>query len=640
MIKIKKENSNYNLEQNKDGQSVLKDTKKSKHKFWKIFLTFFILLFTTMSLIRVPYVGAFFDTTFFNIIFGYTKYFAYLLIYLIFILWFFPDKLKKLFSKTNILTMVIFWVMINIIVTSIALTILKINGTLSPEFKSYWITNGSTDGYFTNWAENDWKNLGNYSHFFNDRSYGGILAYLIVVLFQTFATPLLAIIISIVLVLFIIFFVKKKVLIKPKEAKVTKKENLNKEVKNLNEQVNFEQKAFVKKEQQIDTDNDKKENYKNINYINMFLEKINKKITAKNNFEFLDEPTNDFNYELKNNSKKLQEKVTTLFLSLKIDANFVSETIMFKSVILKFKIKGKKAVDFIDNNPDKINDFFSNQKINWYTNEDDEFVISEKYDLNPTVSLYEIIHEIGNNKHFVFGLGKDDKRKILSFNALQNPNTILFGSKGSGNSMLLCNMALSFASLNPASIVDISIIDPTDKTFKYLSLLPQLSKYSYSVLENNNLLTEFTNITKARLSVLKENNCVDIYEYKNKYVDDDNTKINLLVINCLEEIINDENNLNNLMFILQNAKKVGIITLMSMNNVTDNILKIKNLFDNTIVLKVDTIQDSNSILNSPTGFYLWGSGEGILKINNSTHYFQTAFITKDKIENLIKAISN
>ncbi|MBR2652674.1 hypothetical protein IKD56_05045 [bacterium] len=46
--------------------------------------------------------------------------------------------------------------MINIIVTSIALTILKINGTLSPEFKSYWITtNGSTDGYFTNWAEND-----------------------------------------------------------------------------------------------------------------------------------------------------------------------------------------------------------------------------------------------------------------------------------------------------------------------------------------------------------------------------------------------------------------------------------------------------------------------------------------------------
>lgn len=640
MIKIKKENNNYNLEQNKDDQSALKDTKKAKHKFWKIFLTFFILLFTTMSLIRVPYVGAFFDTTFFNIIFGYTKYFAYLLIYLFFILWFFPDKLKKLFSKTNILTMVIFWVMINIIVTSIALTILKINGTFSQtEFRLYWITtNGSTDGYFTNWAVNDWKNLGNYNYFFNARSYGGIVAYLIVVLFQTFATPLLAIIISIVLVLFIIFFVKKKVLIKSKEAKVTKKENLNKEVKNLNEQVNVEQKAFVKKEQQID--NDKKENYKNINYINMFLEKINKKITAKNNFRFLDEPTNDFNDELKNNSKKLQEKVTTLFLSLKIDANFISETIMFKSVILKFKIKGKKAVDFIDNNPDKINDFFSNQKINWYTNEDDEFVISEKYDLNPTVSLYEIIHEIGDNKHFVFGLGKDDKRKILSFNALQNPNTILFGSKGSGNSMLLCNMALSFASLNPASIVDISIIDPTDKTFKYLSLLPQLSKYSYSVLENNNLLTEFTNTTKARLSVLKENNCVDIYEYKNKYVDDDNTKINLLVINCLEEIINDENNLNNLMFILQNAKKVGIITLMSMNNVTDNILKIKNLFDNVIVLKVDTVQDSNSILNSPTGFYLWGSGEGILKINNSTHHFQTAFITKDKIENLIKAISN
>ena len=636
MTKLEKDNNNLDQLKNKEKSQI-------KHNFLKILISIIILLFLTMSLIRIPYVGSFFDTVFFNTIFGYTKYFAYLLIYLIVIFWFFPNKFKKIFSKTNVLTILIFWVMINIIITAIALTILKINGTLPgmSDFKLYWFTENSNDGYFTNWLKNDWNNIGNYNYFFNIRSYGGILIYLIVVLFQVYATPLLAVIIGIVLILFIIFFIKNKTnyLNKIKENVLFKKNKVIKEEKIVNESNHSS-----KKESQVLIDKknniDKKESNKNVNYINTFLMKINKQNLIKNNITFLNETSIDSLHELKNNSKELKEKVGTIFSSLGIDYSFIDEKIMFKSIILKFKLKGKKSIDFINNNPEKFNNSFSNLTINWYINDNDEFVISTKYDLNPTINLYEIIQNIGENNHFVFGLGKSDNRKILSFNGLLSPNTLVFGSKGSGNSMLLCNMILSFASLNPSNIVDISIIDPTDKTFKYLSLLPQLSKYSYNELENSNLLAQFVNNIEIRLNLLKENNCTDIYEYKNKYVDDDNTKINLLVINCLEEVIKDKNNLNNLIFILENAKKVGIITLISMNLITDNILKIKYLFDNFIVLKVDSINDSNALLDSSNAFYLWGNGEGIFKNTNSQiQQFQSSFITKDKIELLIKEIS-
>lgn len=55
-------------------------------KLAKILLQVILLIFLTMSLARVLYVGAFFDATIFSILFGYTKYFAYLLIYILVIL--------------------------------------------------------------------------------------------------------------------------------------------------------------------------------------------------------------------------------------------------------------------------------------------------------------------------------------------------------------------------------------------------------------------------------------------------------------------------------------------------------------------------------------------------------------------------
>lgn len=51
-------------------------------KLVKISLQVILLIFVTMSLTCVPAVGAFLDATIFSILFGYTKYFAYLLIYI------------------------------------------------------------------------------------------------------------------------------------------------------------------------------------------------------------------------------------------------------------------------------------------------------------------------------------------------------------------------------------------------------------------------------------------------------------------------------------------------------------------------------------------------------------------------------
>ena len=55
-------------------------------KLVKFLSQIILLIFLTMSLTCVPFVGAFLDATIFSILFGYTKYFAYLLIYILVIL--------------------------------------------------------------------------------------------------------------------------------------------------------------------------------------------------------------------------------------------------------------------------------------------------------------------------------------------------------------------------------------------------------------------------------------------------------------------------------------------------------------------------------------------------------------------------
>lgn len=150
-------------------------------KILKIIFWVFAFVFTTLSLIRVPFVGAFFDSTIFSILFGYTKYIAYFLIYLYLVMRLFPNKKKKIFTWRNAFIVTSIWLSISIIISSI-MVLINYN-TLQGSaltFDQYFV--GRPDSYFDYWRTHDWLNVMSTNLFYaNPRGYGGLLSFLLVI---------------------------------------------------------------------------------------------------------------------------------------------------------------------------------------------------------------------------------------------------------------------------------------------------------------------------------------------------------------------------------------------------------------------------------------------------------------------------
>lgn len=591
---------------------------KSNNVKWKkyifIVIKLLILILLCLSFTRTPYIGVFFDSTIFTIPFGYTKYFAYLFFAFLIIYSFAPTKNKKWFNYKTLFNVLVVWLFIAIIISSIGIQI-DYNPYRNDfkNFSDYFINNKNS--YFEFWKTNDWGKIHSpeYSFYLNPRSYGGLLSFLLVILFEFVAPIVLAILIAIALFLFV-------------GLKFNKYYQTQLKFRNNNE----------KKSTKINTNKD--DNI--ICYLDLLQSKKLK--TPIQNINQLSNYGFDDYSELEILSKKLANKIKTYFKSINIDPVFDNKEIMFKSIIHKYIFRNKKEINRFNNNLESFKIEFTNMDVEYYFEKEDELVIIQNVKVKSVISLHEVINDIESKDNFNVILGKLANRKSIYFNALQQPTSIIFGSKGSGSTMLLSNAILSLCLLNNKHLLNVNIIDTSGKSLKNLANLPHVNRYIDNNDEAINLLDEIIKLIDEREIILTTNKCSNIYEYNNKFDKKELINQNLLVINDLEELLLS-NNKNEVLIklekIISKAYKLGIIVLVLLNIIDDELEEIINKFNNLFVLKLDSEQDSIKLLGSPKSHYLAGSGDAILKTKNNEYHFQTFFVNKDEINQIINLIN-
>lgn len=623
---VKKSNTNsqsadIKMEKNSvKNKNVLDDKTNKILKFTCWILVF---VFTTLSLIRVPFVGAFFDSTIFSILFGYTKYFAYFFIYLFLLMCFFPDKKKKIFTWKNTFIVAGIWLSISIIISAIMVLINynTLQGS-SLTFSQYFV--GTENSYFDYWRSHDWLNVMSTNLFYaNPRGYGGLLSFVIVILFEA-VSPIILVIIMMLVIGVIVYFAFKKynfnTNVKTKTNTSSKNVVFSKWT-SIKEQA-FSTKKFTDVKEYLNTinENDFKLPIKSLNLIN--------------------ETSEDYYEDLKTEAERTTKKIQSAFTNLKIEFHLLSRKILFKSIIWNYEFKSKKDLKTIKDNFEQFKNSLVINEANVFF-ENDKLVISEKLDLKPVVSLKEALTNIGANNYYNFVIGKLEDRNLIYINGLLEPNMIVFGSRGSGLSMFISNLTLSLAALNNKDLLDITILDTSSKTLKVLSNLPQVSSYATEQSEIINGLDRIIELIKNRKEIINKYNCKDIYSYYNKTKKTD-LKIQLLVLHGLEELMvwNKNEFINKIKFILENSFATGIMVVISCNVVSNETTELNDLFNNIVVFKVDNESDSIDTINIPNAYYLWGNGDGIIKSCDKLYHFQAVFANKQETSIIIDTIKN
>lgn len=594
---------------------------KKTNKVLKIVFWFLSFIFTTLSLIRVPFVGAFFDATIFSILFGYTKYIAYFLIYLYLIISLLPNKKSKIFNRKNILNIATIWLLISIIISSIMVLVNynTLEGS-SLTFNQYFI--GNPDSYFDYWKNHDWLNVMSKNLFYaNPRGYGGLLSFVIVILFVA-VSPIVLAIIMIFLIIFIVSFNFKK-----HQNKLNSKSNISS--KNV---------AFLRwtsiKEQIFNN----KKFYDAKKYLNI-LNETDFQLPIKSLNSISDTSVDHYD-ELKIEAEKTTKKIQSNFSNLKIDFHLISKTILFRSIIWKYEFKSKKDLKIIKDNLEQFKNSLIINDVNVYF-DNDKLIISEKIDLKPIVSLKEGLNKISSNNYYSFLIGKLEDRNIIYINGLLEPNMIVFGSKGSGLSMFISNLILSIAALNNKELLDISILDTSNKTLKILSKLPQVTNFSTEQHEIIKSLDKVIELINNRIEIINKYNCKDIYNYYNK-INKTDLKVQLLVIHGLEELMvwNKNEFITKIKFILENSFSTGVMVVISCNVISNETTELNNLFNNIVTFRVDNKIDSLDTINNSDAYYLWGNGDGIIKTSNKLYHFQAIFVNKQETSTIIDTIEN
>ena len=174
-------------------------------KYVGIGVLYLILL---LSFIRVPYVGAFFDSVFFSFLFGWGKYLIYIFAFALAIIYWFPNAYKFVCKKRNL---ILYYPLIlfsfSLVLSGIGVYVDDLNNSAS--FSEFFV--GTPNSYITAWHNLDWGNVDSTKVFYaNPHAFGGLITMFIVACFSYISSALLIIIGIVILALVIFFMVSKK----------------------------------------------------------------------------------------------------------------------------------------------------------------------------------------------------------------------------------------------------------------------------------------------------------------------------------------------------------------------------------------------------------------------------------------------
>ncbi len=604
--------------------------KEKRHNYevnkilWLVF-KILLLIFLTFSLVRIPYVGAFFDSVIFSLIFGWTKYIAYLFLYLIIILSWFPLWFRKVFKPKPIFIAILIWFLIAIIISAIGvLTVYRQNQNLagSTSFDKYFY--GDANSYLQYWLNNDWSKVSSTNQWFyiNPYAYGGLPSFFLVILFEI-GSPIILIILSFALISYIFYLIGRKVYKKTSQSRLIKSDSSS------------SNKLFLVKEKTFN-----KEKY---SYIQPFLKQLEKEnlSTPIGKITNLVNVSHDYHSEIEQQANNFITKFDNFFKANNINPKLFDTEIMYQSFTLKYKFLSKSDLRSAKSLISKFKEEnFDIEFEYWF--EENILFISEKASLQSIIAIKDIIKEIDFSNYYCLGIGKFIDRKVYYVNALYEPNLAIYGStKGDGRGMLLSNIILSLAIINSKKLVNINLIDLSNKTIRNLSNLPQVSNYYSNFDEAKEFLENLKNKMNQRLELIKRSGCISIHEYNTKNKNTQIMPIETIAINNLDELISwDRSYFSNEFFkLLEKSFEAGFIFIISFGTINDDTLQLTKYFNNIITLRLNSESESNKLIGESYAKYLWGNGDMILKTNDIICRLQSPYVNRDEMNEIINQIN-
>ena len=212
--------------------------------------------------------------------------------------------------------------------------------------------------------------------------------------------------------------------------------------------------------------------------------------------------------------------------------------------------------------------------------------------------------------------------------------------------MLISNIIISALYTKSPNELELFIINNGSKSLKEFAKLKHTKKsVDHDDFENViNLLREIMNDINKQNTLFADNNVDNLDEYNLK---NQNQKLpkKLIIISEYVEIVSSQFNtrFDTLIRNIANiAKKHGIVLIISSNITNESTVSFKNVFDYTIVLKLNNPYESILLTDRNWCNNLVGFGDMLLirNFDNLPLRLQTAKITNEQFANIINEINS
>jgi DNA segregation ATPase FtsK/SpoIIIE-like protein len=315
---------------------------------------------------------------------------------------------------------------------------------------------------------------------------------------------------------------------------------------------------------------------------------------------------------------EVEKKIINIMKGNKIDFKKTSVNIMPIYSQIMFELNSEAACDDILNN--KINIFeniYSEKTAILIRGNTITFEILNK---SPSKISYKSLFLRSPKNKLPLGLSIDKKVALLNFD--DSKNTFIAGEKGSGTTMVMITIIISFAYTSNPKNSEIIILEDEKQTS---SLLKTFEKLPHLIKKDT-----FGN-AKCKSTI-------------ESFIGNQANKKTLIVFNLYDEFTKVSNVHKELLIKLleyanKNKNVLVVLTTQSVNNdsASEDIYK---EFSNKLLLRTKTEQESIDIIGNPRAYQLFGYGDCLfVNKDGEKDRIQTCYISKNEINSIIAVIT-
>ena len=282
---------------------------------------------------------------------------------------------------------------------------------------------------------------------------------------------------------------------------------------------------------------------------------------------------------------------------------------------------------------------------------------------NPTiVSLKDVLlsPEYHNAKYELpIALGKDTVNKPFVFDLAKAPHVLMAGSTGEGKSVAINVIINSLIFKKHPALLKFVLIDPKQVE---LSLYSRLSKHYLATLPGaddpivtdvdgaKNVLKSLIVEMEDRYRLLKLAHVRNIKEYNQKYIkrrlnDAEGHRFMPYIVTVIDEfadliMVGGKEIEHSVTRLSQKARAIGIHLVVATQRPSTDVVTglIKNNFPTRIALKVMSVGDSKTIIDTTGANQLIGKGDMLYLYGSHLHRLQCAFISTEEVDRITRVI--